>query len=180
MVDNKKIEFIIKYDHQLSKKELTQVFQVYNECFYDNKVNSTKKIKQVYQWLGNSHIFQWYLLKVDDRIIGIANFVYDPTNVTNFAIKSELGENISSVGVLCKYRGFGYARLLMEKLIEEHQDIDLVVEIKKGNPAYIGLLQFYQKLGFTEIKEIGDDTYLKKLGKEIKNLSEIDSLDQEI
>ena len=156
---------VVKYDHQLSRREIDKIFLVYNECFYDGKVTKNKQIKQAKIWLAKSHIFQWYLLKLDDDIVGIANYVYDYTNAANFSIQQDKGENVSSLGVRVKYQRQGYARQLMDWLINDHPNVDLVVEIKKGNPQYEKLIKFYNNLGFKLMsyqESDEDNIYLKR------------------
>lgn len=152
--DHMEVEIYTKFDYELTKKEINQIFVVYNECFYYNKVTKSSHVKLAKKWIASSHIFQWYLAKKDDQIIGIANLVYDFKNCQNFSLNVDKGENISSVGVLEKYRRLGIARLLMKKIIEEQQPIrDLVVEIKSRDPMFRILTSFYESLGFEEMDE---------------------------
>ena len=53
-----------------------------------------------------------------------------------------------------KHRKLGIARLLMNQIIKDHgSTVDLVVEIKRNNPIYGVLVEFYFSLGFAEEEE---------------------------
>jgi len=158
------IDIIIysKFDYELSNNDTGKIFQVYNQCFYNDQVTKKSQINLAKEWIAKSHIFQWYIAKVGGEVIGIANIVYDNSNADKFAINQEKGENVSSVGVSNKYRRIGVARLLMEKIIQDHQSLkDIVVEIKKANPIFDILVKFYQSLGFEQLDKV-DKTDDKK------------------
>jgi ribosomal protein S18 acetylase RimI-like enzyme len=169
------VEISIKYDHELSNNELNQIFNIYNECFYENKVNNRGKIDLVKKWISTYKIFKWYLAKIDKRVVGIAAFVYDYKNVKKFDIREDRGVNISNVAVLEKYRRLGIAKLLMNTINEEYNNkIDLVVEIKRGdNEFYAILVKFYMSLGYQEYEEDNpvNETHLYlKLKNKINNV----------
>lgn len=144
------IEIVIKNDFELSKNEINGIFTVYHECFYDNKLKANQ-YELVKKWLSKYKIFKWYIAKIDNRIIGIAAFVYDYKNVKIYDIRQDKDVNICNVGVLEKYRKNGIARLLMKQIISDYDHKDLVVEIKRGTDDFYRILRtFYLSLGFNE------------------------------
>lgn len=150
--ENIEAEIFSKFDYELSKKELNQIFLVYNECFYDFQVNTTKQILSCKRLLGKLRTWQWYYAKVNGQIVGIASYCYSYQHAKEFNIRPDKGENVLSVAVREKYRRFGIARLLMNVIIKEHGSIkDLVVEIKTQNPYYRILRDFYASLEFEEL-----------------------------
>ena len=150
------VEISIKYDYQLSNKEVNYIFNIYNECFYGNNVNNRGQIDLVKKWISTYKIFKWYLAKVDNRVVGIAAFVYDYKNVNKFDIRQDRGVNVTNVAVLEKYRKLGIAKLLMRTINEEYnKSMDLVVEIKRANTNefYEILVKFYMSLGYKELDQ---------------------------
>lgn len=151
------VMILSKLDSELSKKELHSVFNIYNHCFAELTITGTKKILLAKNLLGKSQVFEWYLAKVKGQIVGMASYVRDMDRVKSigkFDLRPEKEENICSVGVLDKYRKLGVGRLLMNQIISDHgSEIDLVVEIKRDNPIYGTLVEFYLSLGFAENEE---------------------------
>lgn len=138
-----------KIDMKLSKNEMHQLFGVYNECFYHNKVSQTKSIMKAKQWLARSKTWHWFLAKAKGRIVGMAAYCYDYGHAVEFDINPEMDENICSVGVRQKYRKKGIARMLMQAMIQKlGQEKDLTLEIKWQNQYRQVLMDFYESLGF--------------------------------
>lgn len=148
------ITILVKQDHQLSKRDLHSVFHIYNQCFADSSISSTKKILLAKKLLGKSKVWTWYLALVKGQIIGMASYVPDlerAKSVPGLDLRPDCGENICSVSVLPKYRQLGIARLLMQQIIDDHgSQTDLVVEIKRTSPIYSILREFYHSLEFKE------------------------------
>jgi ribosomal protein S18 acetylase RimI-like enzyme len=155
---------IAKFDHELSNTEVHQIFSVYNECFYDNKVTKTKDINLAKSWISKHKLFRWYYIKLDNRIISIGNYVYNYGNIDGFVIRPDRGENITSIGTLEKYRGKGYAKRIIEAIANDYNDlIDLTLELKKNNPKKNFLIKCYQSMGFSEMDDTEpDNIYMTK------------------
>jgi len=157
-------EIIVKRDGELSKREIREIFIVYNECFYQNRISKSSQIKLAHQWIGKCKTFTWYYLKFNNRIVGIASYVRNYRHEKQLSLNPAQGENVCSVGILEKYRRKGWARLLMNRMIQDlHGTTNLVMEIKTGNPDHDMLVKFYQSMGFvekTEGTELEVDTYL--------------------
>lgn len=155
------VEIFNKLDSNLSKKEIHQIFMVYNECFYHNKVTKTKQVKLAKDWLSKYKTWHWFFAKVKGQIVGIAAYCYNYQHVDKFDLREDRGENICSVGVLQKFRQLGIARLLMNSIIENYgSKNDLVVEIKKANKYGSILDRFYRDLNFQELSNDTQGTFL--------------------
>lgn len=168
MSDTIDVNIYTKFDYELSNNEIQQIFIIYNECFYDSKCNQTKLVKEIKRLLSKCKTWQWYLAKVNGKIIGMAAYCYSYQNATLFSVNPNKGENILNVAVLPKYRRIGIANLLMNTIINEHGSlIDLTVEVKINSPFKRILIEFYQGLGFDEIPlkpdepEDPDNIYLR-------------------
>jgi len=178
MAENEYLDVLIisKLDSELSKRELHSVFNIYNYCFSEPMISGTKKTLLAKKLLGKSKVFEWYLAKVRGQIVGMASYVRDMEKVKTtkqFDLRPEKGENVCSVGVLEKYRRLGIGRLLMNQIIKDHgPEIDLVVEIKRNNPIYGLLVEFYLSLGFVEEDQDNQEEahlYLRRKKGEIKS-----------
>jgi ribosomal protein S18 acetylase RimI-like enzyme len=160
----------IKYDYQLSKTELNQLFILYNEIFYQNRVRKKDLVKQIKQQLGKSKIFLWYLIREPllNRLVAMGSFIYDygalnNPKISKFDINQILNENICNIGVHENYRRLGYAKCIMEKIMEEHENLTL--EVKKDSPIHQHLIHFYQKLGFQSFTETNQGIYMRRKAK---------------
>jgi ribosomal protein S18 acetylase RimI-like enzyme len=143
-------EIVVKKDSDLTKEEVDQVFEVYNKCFYDDQLVKPDYIKMAKDCLSKSSIFEWFMVKVNGRVVAISNFVYDFKNAKQkgFAINEAEGENVSSVAVLPTFRQKGYCRNMMEKIVEVRGDDVLGLELKRDHPHYDQMLKFYKSLNF--------------------------------
>ena len=140
------MEIIKKYDYELTKNEIHQIFQIYNDCFYQNNINKKAQITLAKRWISKYHLFQWYLLIKDKHIIGIASYVYDVSNADRFDINQEMGENVCNVGIKTEHRRRGYAKQLIKEMMNDYKQ--LIVEIKRNNPNYVQLIKLYEGLDF--------------------------------
>jgi len=155
--EEKEVEIFMKADRSLSKNELRMIFNLYNECFCDNRIGNSKKIRLATELLGNNDMFDWYIAKVNGSIVGMVSFVRRvPKNLKNeyYAIRPDKGENVCSLCVSPKYRQYGIGRRLMETIIQDQGDkCNIVVEIKRTNGLYYHLVKFYQSLGFNIMED---------------------------
>jgi len=167
-VSKEEVKIEMKYDYELSKTELNQIFILYNDIFYHNRVRKKDLIKKVKEQLGKSNIFQWVLLRElkSNKLIGMGSFIYDYSalskpNISKFDINESLKENICNIAVDISYRRRGYATLIMEKIISQRKDC-LTLEVKKSSENYQYLIKFYKKMGFVEYTETNKSIYMRR------------------
>ena len=145
----------VKYDYQLTKKEIVQLAELYAEVFYENqKLNTTGK-KMIQESLSKYNIWQWFLLKEKKtkKIIGMGSFIYSfdalhNPKIPKLDVSEEFQENIGNIGVSPLHRRKGYAHLIMNEILKMHNDQILTLEIKRNSPIASVLLKFYSHLGF--------------------------------
>jgi len=157
-----------KYDYELNKKELNQIFIVYNECFFQNRVRKKDLAKQIKKKLNKGKIFQWYLLRNRStrQIMGIGSYVYDYSSVINgYSVDIGMGENICNIGVPEQYRKRGYATQIVQKIIGDHSNQILTLEVKLDSKIREVLVAFYQKMGFRKYKQNSHGIYLRREAK---------------
>ena len=158
-------EIVVKNDCDLTLAEIDGIFLVYNECFYDNGLVNPEHIQTAKKSIGKQKIWQWYFarLKKTRQIVGIANFVYDYVGVDKkLSVNRDQGENLTSVATLKNYQGLGISKAIMTKLLEDHADVDLVVEIRKDDKNCAKLFEYYRNFGFSKKSENAEAFYFVK------------------
>lgn len=140
----------------LKKEEYRSLPKLYSECFLDKPWNDDWHTIDEFDPNGV------FVLKEKGELLGF---------VVSFLRKRN--PYISVLGVKEEVRKRGYARKLMDKVLESYKDYEtfyLHVEKKRRSA-----ISFYQTYGFELVKEVGDDYYMvyhkdKNFPSEIKAL----------
>jgi len=133
-----------------SNKELYECFKIRTIVFVEEqKVPAVEEIDEFED--ESVH----YVLVVDEKIVGTA--------------RTRIIENygkIQRVAILKEYRGKGFGKLLMEKIIEDLKQNKVLKYIKLGGQC--SAQNFYEKLGFEAYGDIFDDAGIPHVHMKMK------------
>lgn len=134
-----------------SSKELYKCFKIRTIVFVEEqKVPAVEEIDEFED--ESSH----YVLIVDGKIVGTAR----TRIIDNYG-------KIQRVAILKEYRGKGFGKLLMEKMIKDLKQNKSLDYIKLG--AQCCAQKFYEKLGFKAYGDIFDDAGIPHINMRIKS-----------
>jgi predicted GNAT family N-acyltransferase len=132
-----------------NNKELYECFKIRTVVFVEEqKVPAVEEIDEFED--ESTH----YVLIIDNKIVGTAR----TRIIDNYG-------KIQRVAILKEYRGKGFGKLLMEKIIKNLSKNKSLKYIKLGAQCYAQ--KFYEKLGFKAYGDIFDDAGIPHINMKI-------------